>query len=142
MSRIAGLAAWEILDSRGLPTVLAECRLEGGASATASVPSGRSTGKWEAAELRDGDPRRYDGLGCRRAVDGINGEIASSLTGLEVRDQAQLDEILVDLDGTERKGRLGANAVLAVSLAFARAKAKSDGVELWQHLAAMAGNER
>lgn len=142
MSRISDLTGWEILDSRGVPTVLARCRLVDGAEGFASVPSGRSTGAGEAVERRDGDPRRYGGAGCLQAVAGINGEIDAALAGRAPEDQRELDAILVELDGTASKSRLGANAVLAVSLAFARARAASAGIELWRHFAAMAGTEQ
>src|SRR3954470_21302199 len=107
----------EILDSRGRPTVKATVRLKGGASASASVPSGASTGAAEALELRDGDPNRYAGLGCRRAVDNVNAAIAGILVGRAVEGQEQLDRLMIDLDATPNKSRLGANAILAVSIA-------------------------
>src|SRR3954462_14521898 len=118
---IERLSALEILDSRGRPTVRARCRLAGGAEAAASVPSGASTGSSEMLELRDGDTRRYRGLGCRRAVANINETLHTVLAGRTFADQATLDRMLVHLDGTTNKSRLGANALLAVSLAFARA---------------------
>ena len=124
MSTIAALAAHEILDSRGRPTVSATCRLSSGAIASVSVPSGASTGKAESCELRDGDPQRYRGLGCRRAVANIQGEIAADLVGRSFDGQAALDHALIALDGTSNKARLGSNAVLAVSIAFARAVAR------------------
>jgi enolase len=136
---IQHLTAREILDSRGRPTVAATCALAGGASATASVPSGASTGTAEALELRDGDPRRYGGLGCRKAVGNVNGPIAEALRGREFDHQAALDRALIDLDGTPNKSRLGANAILAVSLAFARANAAACGVPLYGHFADMLG---
>ncbi|MEZ4682508.1 MAG: phosphopyruvate hydratase [Caldilineaceae bacterium] len=123
MTRISALGGLEILDSRGRPTVQATCRLASGAIGTASAPSGASTGAAEAHELRDGDATRYRGLGCRRAVRHINGELAQALIGVDLVDQAQLDRQLCALDGTAHKSRLGANAILAVSLAFARAAA-------------------
>ena len=137
MSVITGLSGREILDSRGRPTVEASCQLAGGAAATASVPSGRSTGTAEAVELRDGDPRRYGGLGCLKAAAGINGEIASALSGRELPDQRALDDALRALDGTPSKSRLGANSILAVSVAFARAQAMQGGVPLHQHFSGM-----
>ncbi len=123
MPVIRQVRAREILDSRGRPTVKATCELQGGVAASASVPSGASTGKSEALELRDGDPQRYRGLGCRKAVANINGGINQAVTGRELRDQAELDRALIKLDGTPNKARLGANAILAVSIAFARASA-------------------
>src|SRR5437879_4463433 len=135
MPTIERLTALEILDSRGRPTVRATCQLADGATASASVPSGASTGKAEALELRDGDPARYRGLGCRKAVGHVNGPIADALRGRPFDAQADLDRALIDLDGTLNKARLGANAILAVSLAFARAVAASRGVPLYQHFA-------
>src|ERR1700683_569480 len=130
---IESLSAREILDSRGRPTVLAECVLHGGTLGIASVPSGASTGAAEAVELRDGDPRRYRGLGCRKAVANIQDELNSALKGRAYASQADLDTRLVCLDGTPDKSRLGANAILAVSLAFARAAATAKGEELWSY---------
>ncbi|HEY8667140.1 MAG TPA: enolase [Tepidisphaeraceae bacterium] len=130
---IEQLSAMEILDSRGRPTVSATCHLRGGASGTASVPSGASTGRAEALELRDGDKRRYRGLGCRKAVANVNGEINAALRDQEFSAQSELDAALLKLDGTANKSRLGANAILAVSLAFARAVAAERGVPLYRH---------
>lgn len=130
MARIISLKGLEILDSRGRPTVQATCRLASGASGTASAPSGASTGAAEAHELRDGDPNRYRGLGCRQAVAHINGEIAASLIGMEIADHQMLDQAMLTLDGTPQKSRLGANAILAVSLAFARAMAQECEITL------------
>jgi enolase len=135
MPTIQSLNALEILDSRGRPTVQATCVLTSGASGKASVPSGASIGKAEALELRDRDPARYRGLGCRKAVGHIRGEIAHALVGVEMDDQSALDQALIALDGTPNKSRLGANALLAVSLAFARACAAEAGVPLYQHFA-------
>jgi enolase len=140
MPTIETLNAREILDSRGRPTVAATCVLAGGASGRASVPSGASTGTAEALELRDGDPRRYGGLGCRKAVANVNGPIADALRGREFADQAALDRALIDLDGTPNKSRLGANAILAVSLAFARANAAAREIPLYRHFADMLGS--
>jgi enolase len=140
MNEIADLTAWEILDSRGLPTVLTRCRLAGGHEAMASVPSGRSTGAGEAIELRDGNPSRYGGAGCLDAVAGVNGEIAAALRGRSFDDQAGLDAALIGLDGTGDKSRLGANAVLSVSVAYAKAAAAAAGLELWEYFAAIAAN--
>jgi enolase len=134
---IERLTAAEILDSRGRPTVSATCRLAGGAIASASVPAGTSTGAAEALELRDGDSRRYRGLGCRKAVALVEGEIARALAGASFADQAALDRALIELDGTPNKSRLGANTVLAVSVAFARTCAQERGLPLYQHFAGM-----
>jgi enolase len=141
MSVLKALHAREILDSRGIPTVQATCRLAGGAKASASVPSGRSTGAGEARELRDGDRRRYRGLGVLKAVEHVNGEIAGLLVGRDVPNQAACDKALVELDGTANKSRLGANAILAVSIAFARAQAREAGVPLYEHFAGLLGAE-
>jgi len=135
MPRIQSLHAREILDSRGTPTVEATCVLTGGATASAAVPSGRSTGVGEALELRDGDPARYRGRGCRQAAANVNGAIHEALAGNTFADQHALDQALIDLDGTDNKRRLGANAILAVSVAFARACAVESGVPLYTHLA-------
>lgn len=140
--RITALRGREILDSRGRPTVEAEMELASGLVVRASVPSGASTGTWEACELRDGDPARYDGLGTLRAASHINEVIAPAVRGRSPADQAGLDQLLIALDGTPRKARLGANAILAVSLAAARAAAASAGVPLFRYLAALAGNDR
>jgi len=139
MPTIERLFGREVLDSRGRPTVLATCILEGGVSASASVPSGASTGGAEAFELRDGDAKRYQGLGCRRAVANIGTEIHHALSG-RAFDQAEVDQAMIALDGTATKSRLGANAILAVSVAFARACAQSRGVPLYRHFADMEGS--
>ena len=131
------LRALEILDSRGRPTVRCTCTLANGATGTASVPSGASTGTAEALELRDGDPARYRGLGCRKAVGHIEGEIQAALARQSFPDQAALDAALIALDGTPNKARLGANALLAVSLAFARATAAEQGRPLYTVFADM-----
>jgi enolase len=131
---IARLAGREILDSRGRPTVQAACELSDGSRAAASVPSGASTGAAEAHELRDGDPRRYRGLGCRRAAANV-GAIGQALAGRSFAGQAALDAALIELDGTPAKSRLGANAILAVSLAFARAAAVAQGLPLYRYFA-------
>jgi enolase len=138
VSTIERLYGLEILDSRGRPTVEATCELVGGIRARASVPSGASTGRAEAIEVRDGG-RRYGGLGCRAAVANIVGPIDEALQGRAIADQRELDQILIDLDGTPDKGRLGANALLAVSLAFARAVAAERNVPMYQHFADMLG---
>jgi enolase len=139
MPKIENLVGREVLDSRGKPTVMAVCVLENGIRAFASVPSGASTGTAEAFELRDGDPRRYQGLGCRHAAANIGGELYHELVGRVFRDQAELDGSMVALDGTPAKSRLGANAILAVSIAFARANAQHQGVPLYQHFANIMG---
>jgi enolase len=126
--------AREILDSRGNPTIEVEVALDGGAHGVAKVPSGASTGSHEAVELRDGDPARYGGKGVRRAVDNVNGEIAAAVMGRDGEDQEGLDAALVALDGTPNKGRLGANAVLGVSLATATATAAAAGKPLYASL--------
>jgi enolase len=131
--KIDSVHAREILDSRGRPTVEAELRLTDGTIALASVPSGASTGRHEAVELRDGDPSRFQGRGVLRAVASVNGEIADALRGHDA-DLRAVDRLLVELDGTPDKSRLGANAILAVSLACARAEAGLAGVPLWRHL--------
>lgn len=139
MSTIRSIHAREILDSRGNPTLEAEVILENGSFGRAAVPSGASTGTKEAVELRDGDKTRYLGKGVRKAVENVNGAIANALKGFEAVDQAGLDRRLIDLDGTENKGRLGANALLAVSMAAAHAAAASSKQALWQYLAAKTG---
>lgn len=140
MPAIRDLRALEILDSRGRPTLLVGCDLASGATAAASVPSGASTGAAEALELRDGDPARYRGLGVRRAAAHVRGPIREAVAGGDLPDQAALDRLLVDLDGTPNKARLGANAILGVSLAFARAVAAERGLPLWRHLADLVGH--
>jgi enolase len=139
MPKIERLSGREILDSRGRPTVLATCVLEGGVSASASVPSGASTGTAEAFELRDGDSNRYRGSGCRRAAANVGGELHHALAGHTFTDQGELDRRMIALDGTPTKSRIGANAILAVSVAFARANAMERGVTLYLHFADMLG---
>ncbi|HEY4555243.1 MAG TPA: phosphopyruvate hydratase [Lysobacter sp.] len=134
MTTIAKIHAREILDSRGNPTLEAEVTLSDGSFGRAMVPSGASTGTKEAVELRDGDKTRYLGKGVRKAVDNVNTAIAQALAGFDGADQAGLDRRLIDLDGTENKGRLGANALLGVSMANAHAVAASRKMPLWQHL--------
>jgi len=126
--------AREILDSRGNPTVEVEVWLEGGAWGRAAVPSGASTGVHEALELRDGEPRRYGGKGVRQAVEHVNLEIATAIQGRNALDQAQVDQAMLDLDGTPNKRRFGANAILGVSLAVVRAAASAQGQPLYRHL--------
>ncbi len=135
MTTITHIHAREILDSRGNPTLEAEVMLADGNVGRAAVPSGASTGTKEAVELRDGDKTRYLGKGVLKAVANVNGPIAQALVGSDAADQAALDKRLIDLDGTENKGRLGANALLGVSLAAAHASAASHGQALWQMLA-------
>jgi enolase len=134
MAKIVEVRAREILDSRGNPTVEADLWLEGGYRGRAAVPSGASTGTREAVELRDEDQARYLGKGVRKAVDNVNGEIRAAVQGMEAGDQAGLDARLIELDGTDNKGRLGANAILAVSLAAAKASARASGQSLFRYL--------
>jgi enolase len=141
MTVIDRLSAIEILDSRGKPTVKATCVLRRGAVASASVPSGASTGTAEAHELRDGDPRRYRGDGCRRAVESVNGPIAAAVVGKSFDMHAHVDRMLIALDGTPNKSRLGANAILAVSIAVARAAAIEQRRPLYDCFAEMAGRK-
>ncbi len=141
MPIISRLTALEVLDSRGRPTVQATCELTSGARGTVSVPSGASTGAAEALELRDGNPTRYRGLGCRTAVGHVNGPLNQALSGREIESQAVLDQLMLDLDGTPNKSRVGANAILAVSLAFARAVAVERGLPLYRHFASLLAPE-
>ncbi|MEJ2630658.1 MAG: phosphopyruvate hydratase [Acidihalobacter sp.] len=134
MSEIVDIRARELLDSRGNPTVEADVRLASGAEGRAAVPSGASTGTREAVELRDGDPQRYGGKGVRQAVANVNGEIREDLLGLDGRDQTGIDRRLIELDGTPNKSRLGANALLAVSMALSKAAAAEAGLPLYRHL--------
>lgn len=131
---IRTLGALEILDSRGNPTLRVTCTLDDGSTAAASVPSGASTGAHEAAELRDGDPRRYGGKGVLGAVQSVRREIAPLLAGRDPLRQAEIDELLVQLDGTGDKSRLGANAILGASMAVARAAAAASGLPLFAYL--------
>ena len=124
MTAILDIHARSILDSRGNPTVEVDVTLEDGSMGRAAVPSGASTGAHEAVELRDGDKSRWGGKGVGKAVDAVNGEIADELVGYEAEDQAEIDGALIALDGSENKGRLGANAILGVSLAAAKAAAE------------------
>jgi len=133
VSRVASVRGRRVVDSRGNPTVEVDVRLESGALGRAAVPSGASTGAHEAVELRDGGPE-WGGKGVDRAVANVNGELAAAVVGRDARDQAGLDAALVELDGTSNKGRLGANAVLGVSLAAAKACAAEDGVSLYRYL--------
>ena len=137
MTTITHLSGLEILDSRGRPTVQATCSLASGVIGSASAPSGASTGAAEAHELRDGDPARYRGLGCRRAVANIGGELATTLIGRTFANQRELDQTMITLDGTTNKGRLGANAILAVSLAYARAVANERQQALYHYFSTL-----
>jgi enolase len=134
MSAITDIHGREILDSRGNPTVEVEVTLESGALGRAAVPSGASTGAHEAVELRDGDARRYGGKGVRRAVDAVNGEIFDALSGIDAEAQERVDRLLIELDGSENKSRLGANAVLGVSLAVAKAMAAELALPLFRYV--------
>ncbi|MFA6922487.1 MAG: phosphopyruvate hydratase [Gallionella sp.] len=134
MSAIVDVIAREILDSRGNPTVEADVLLESGVMGRAAVPSGASTGEREAIELRDGDKKRYLGRGVLKAVEYVNTEIADAIIGLEAMEQAFIDQTMIELDGTENKSRLGANAILAVSMAVARAAAEESGLPLYRYL--------
>ncbi len=139
MSAIADIRAREILDSRGNPTVEADVILKNGARGRAAVPSGASTGEREALELRDNDPKRYLGKGVRQACANVNGEIRKALLGQDAREQSAIDEAMIELDGTPTKSRLGANALLAVSLATARAAAAGANLPLYRYLNGLAG---
>ena len=131
---IEGIAAREILDSRGNPTVEVEVYVEGDFVGRAAVPSGASTGAFEASEKRDGDKSRYMGQGVLKAVESVNGEITDALLGLNVLDQPYIDQVMIKLDGTQDKSRLGANAILAVSLACAKAAACALGQSLYNYI--------
>ncbi len=139
MSAIVDIVGREVLDSRGNPTVECDVLLESGTMGRAAVPSGASTGSREAIELRDGDPKRYLGKGVLKAVEHINTDIAEAVLGLDASEQAFLDKTLIDLDGTDNKGRLGANAILAVSMAVARAAAEEAGLPLYRYFGGMGG---
>src|SRR5690625_728428 len=134
MATIEALGAREILDSRGNPTIEVEIALEGGSFARAQVPSGASTGAFEAVELRDGDKQRYLGKGVRNAVASVTDVIAPEVLGMDATDQRAIDSLLNALDGTENKGKLGANATLGVSLAVAHAAADASGLSLFRYL--------
>ena len=141
MAKIASVIGHEILDSRGNPTVGATVVLDDGTTASSAVPSGASTGSREAVELRDADPERYGGKGVLKAVGHVNGELARAVVGLDATDQRAVDRAMIDLDGTPNKGRVGANAILAISLAVLRTGAISTGTELFQHIANLADND-
>ena len=134
MSKITRIEGREILDSRGNPTVEVEIELESGTVAVAAVPSGASTGSFEALELRDGDKSRYGGKGVRKAVENVNEKIAPTIIGMSVFEQKEIDQKMVELDSTENKSSLGANAILGVSLAAARAAAMEKGIELYEYI--------
>ena len=134
MSAIVDIHAREIIDSRGNPTVEADVVLQSGAFGRAAVPSGASTGVHEAVELRDGDKKRFGGKGVLKAVENVNEKIYDALAGLDADDQIAIDQAMIDLDGTENKGKLGANAILAVSLAVAKAQAEEAGLPLYRYL--------
>ncbi len=134
MTAIIDIAAREILDSRGNPTVEVEVTLEDGSHGRAAVPSGASTGAHEAVELRDGDKKRYFGKGVLKAVDSVNGDLFDALSGFDAEDQRKIDETMIALDGTPNKSRLGANAILGVSLAVAKAAAESCGLPLYRYV--------
>ncbi|MGK8175909.1 phosphopyruvate hydratase [Aeromonas dhakensis] len=139
MSKIVKVIGREIIDSRGNPTVEAEVHLEGGFVGMAAAPSGASTGSREALELRDGDKGRFLGKGVLKALEAVNGPIAQALLGKDAKDQATVDQIMIDLDGTENKSKFGANAILAVSLANAKAAAAAKGMPLYAHIAELNG---
>ena len=141
MSAIVDIVGREILDSRGNPTVECDVLLESGVMGRAAVPSGASTGAREAIELRDGDKARYGGKGVLKAVEHINTEISEAVLGLDASEQAFLDKTMIDLDGTENKSRLGANAMLAVSMAVARAAAEESGLPLYRYFGGMNGTQ-
>ncbi|NTV41448.1 MAG: phosphopyruvate hydratase [Candidatus Moranbacteria bacterium] len=134
MSKISNIIGREILDSRGNPTIEVEVILEGGVRGTAAVPSGASTGKFEALELRDNDPKRYNGLGVLRAVENINTVIREKLIGQDASEQANIDAMMIELDGTENKAKLGANAILGVSLAVCRAASNKKNIPLYKYI--------
>ncbi|MEZ5939130.1 MAG: phosphopyruvate hydratase [Hyphomonadaceae bacterium] len=134
MTEIVDVYAREILDSRGNPTIEAEVTLEDGSTGRAAVPSGASTGAHEAVELRDGDTARYGGKGVLNAVESVNGEIGDALVGLDAEDQRLIDSVMIELDGTENKSRLGANAILGVSLATAKAAAEAAALPLYRYI--------
>ena len=138
MSTIVDIFAREILDSRGNPTVEADVLLQSGAFGRAAVPSGASTGVHEAVELRDGDKSRYMGKGVEKAVENVNEAISDALIGFDSESQIDVDRTMIELDGTENKGKLGANAILAVSMAVAKAQADELGMPLYRYLGSLA----
>ena len=134
MTAITDIIGREVLDSRGNPTVEVDVLLEDGSRGRAAVPSGASTGAHEAVELRDGDKKRYLGKGVLKAVDAVNGELFDALQGMDAEDQRRIDAAMLDLDGTKNKARLGANAILGVSLAVAKAAAAASGLPLYRYV--------
>ena len=134
MTTIIDVYAREILDSRGNPTIEVDVELEGGAKGRAAVPSGASTGEHEAVELRDGDKKRYGGKGVLRAVENVNNIIADQVIGFDALDQVGIDQMMIELDGTPNKKKLGANAILGVSMAVAHAAANALEIPLYRHL--------
>src|SRR5262245_49043755 len=134
MTAIVDITGREILDSRGNPTIEVDVRLEDGSLGRAAVPSGASTGAHEAVELRDGDKKRYLGKGVRKAVDAVNGEIFDAIGGMDAEAQAKIDDTMIALDGTPNKARLGANAILGVSLATAKAAAVANNLPLYRYV--------
>jgi enolase len=140
MGAIEHIHARQILDSRGNPTVEVDVALEDGSFGRAAVPSGASTGAFEAVEKRDGDPKRWLGKGVEGAVRAVNGEIAENILGLEAEDQTDIDAQMIALDGTENKSRLGANAILGVSLAVAKAAAEASGLPLYRYVGGVSAN--
>ncbi len=140
MAKITSVIGHEILDSRGNPTVGTTVVLDDGTTASAAVPSGASTGSREAVELRDGDPDRFSGKGVLKAVGAVNSELGAAVVGLQANDQRAVDKVMIDLDGTPNKAHVGANAILAVSLAVLRAGAVSSGKEVYKHIADLVGN--
>ena len=139
MGKIKSLEALEVLDSRGTPTIAVVCTLDNGVRELAMVPSGASTGIHEAVELRDGDPKRFYGKGVQKAVSNVENVIAPALRGKDPLNQSEIDQLLIALDGMPNKGKLGANAILGASLAFARAAAVSENLPLYQYIARLAG---
>ncbi len=139
MIKIRDIRAYEIIDSRGNPTIKAEVLLSNGIIGGASVPSGASKGKHEAVELRDGDKNRYNGMGIQKSIEVIENQIASNLKGMNPIDQSEIDQIQIDLDGTENKSKLGANSILAVSLAVARAAAQCSKQHLYEYIGSLIG---
>lgn len=140
MSEIVGIHAREILDSRGYPTVETDVYLESGIVGRAAIPSGKSTGIYEAVELRDGDKNRYHGKGVMKAVANVNEQIAEAVIGIDSLYQEEIDRIMIEIDGTENKGKLGANAILSVSLAVARASSLELGIPLYRYLGGLSAN--
>jgi enolase len=140
MSLIEGIHARQILDSRGNPTIEVDVITESGAFGRAAVPSGASTGTHEAVELRDGDKKRYQGKGVLKAVENVNAKIASEIVGLDVFDQNLIDKIMIELDATKNKGKLGANAILGTSLAVAKAAAMEAGQSLYRYIGGVNAN--